>query len=402
MLWAATWALACRTPAPVTVAPEDSGPEDTSGESADSGDSRDSGDTAAPDTEDSVDTAAPDTEDSVDTGEGYVGSKALCVITQAEDIYANGTINRGYRSQVDDHGNLLLKEYLDASLTASTRVEYGYDAADHVIEELGDLEADGIVDIVQTWTYDASGNVLTQVVEHGSARYDYAWAYTYDADGHVLTASYDGYGDETDGIPDVDTVYAYDSAGNLLSEQADYGADGTVELTITRSYDASGNLLSEAWDYEGFYDSWGTPYADYDYAYTYDAAGNLLTYAYDYGSDGAASVWTYTYDGAGNMLTRVTDYGDDGVIDGTLAWTYDADGHVLTESSLDDGVWLPSRTYSYDADGHVLDEQVYRSGVLSWYQLSTYDAAGDLEQVIEYDASGDADYATYYTYACEA
>jgi hypothetical protein len=119
------------------------------------------------------------------------------------------------------------------------------------------------------------------------------------------------------------------------------------------------------------------------------------------GSDGTADVWTYTYDASGNMLTRVVDYGDDGVIDSTLGWTYDAYGHVLTESTLDEGVWLPSRTYSYDADGHVLDAQVYRAGVLSWYQRSTYDAAGDLEQVIEYDASGDADYAGYYTYACD-
>jgi YD repeat-containing protein len=135
------------------------------------------------------------------------------------------------------------------------------------------------------------------------------------------------------------TTYTYDANGNVLSEEGDHNADGTVDSRTTYTYDANGNLLSEEWD--GNAD--GTVHRRV--TYTYDADGNLLTYESDSGADGTVDErYTYTYDANGNLLTEEHDYGADGTVDQRRRYTYDADGNQLTYES-DYGA---DGTYAFD------------------------------------------------------
>lgn len=355
----------------------------------------DTGDTGEPVV---VDTGEP--PDTADTGPVHEGSKALCIVTLAYDYYADGTTNAGYRSQVDERGNLLLKEYLDRDLVASVRVEASYDADDHVLEQLEDYEADGVVDTTRSYTYDAHGNMVARQYDHGGSVSDYLWTHTYDGFDFLVLTTYDGYGDEADGVTDERTVFTNDEAGRPLVEAQDMLDDGTVELTVTRAYDGDGRITAEAWDYDGLTDAWGTPYEDYTWAYTYDAAGNLLSWSEDIGSDGSAMVARYTYDADNHVLTYELDYTDDGVVDVAYAYAYDTSGNLVSTTILLDGAWVPSRAYAYDADGHLVEDQVFRDGVLVYYTRFTYDADGDLVSEIEYLPDGTAEWATYVSYDC--
>lgn len=391
-----TFALFACSPG-VSAPPVDAGSDsadvvDTAGEtSADTGDS--ASDTAPADTgaAETGDTADPDTE------EEDTASKALCTILRLDDVTADGRYDSGYRSRVDAGGNLLLKEYTNGSGVASTRVEYAYDAMNDLLVQTDDLDADGVADVTHTWTYDAAGNELTMYTT-GLWDADYAWSYTYDADGRILVGEYDGYSDHADGVIDERDDFTYDADGNPLTATYDNDVDGVPELTVARTWDADGRELTETWDFE-MTDAWGTPYTDYGWTYTYNADGNALVVAYDTGLDGhAPDVWTYTYDTAGNVLTSTTDYGDDSVIDGVVTYAYDADGNMLTSESVSE---YGTTTHQYTwVDGRMTRLQVDRDGALAWWQEYSYDAAGDLTEMVEFDAAGDPDYRETYTYEC--
>ena len=210
--------------------------------------------------------------------------------------------------------------------------------------EEDDFDADGVVDVTFTRTYDPQGNELT-LVTTGLWDADYSWSYVYDGAGRVLVAEYDGYFDHTDGIVDERDVFVRDAAGNPLLVTQDTDLDGAPELGVTRTWDADGRVLTEAWDYE-LLDAWGTPYADEGWAYTYDADGNELTHE--------------SVTESGSVMRRYT--------------------------------WV---------DGRMTRLEVDRDGALLWWQEYTHDTAGDLSEMVEYLASGTADYRETYTYECD-
>lgn len=360
---------------------------------AEAGDTADS-DTALPDT------APGETADTApgDTAPEDTRSKALCAILRREDANADGSHESGDRSRVDASGNLLLKEYTDGSGVARTRVTYTYDATNALLVEEDDFDADGVVDVTFTRTYDPQGNELT-LVTTGLWDADYSWSYVYDGAGRVLVAEYDGYFDHTDGIVDERDVFTRDAAGNPLLVTQDTDMDGAPELGVTRTWDADGRVLTEAWDYE-LLDAWGTPYADEGWAYIYDADGNTIVVEYDAGLDGeSVDVWTYSYDADGHVLVLTTDRAGDGLIEGVDTYTYDADGNELTHESVSESGSV-MRRYTW-VDGRMTRLEVDRDGALLWWQEYTYDAAGDLSEMVEYLASGTADYRETYTYECD-
>lgn len=264
--------------------------------------------------------------------------------------------------------------------------------------EEDDFDADGVVDVTFTRTYDPQGNELT-LVTTGLWDADYSWSYVYDGAGRVLVAEYDGYFDHTDGIVDERDVFERDAAGNPLLVTQDTDLDGAPELGVTRTWDADGRVLTEAWDYE-LLDAWGTPYADEGWAYTYDADGNTLVMEYDAGLDGeSVDVWTYSYDAHGHVLVLTTDRAGDGLLDGVDTHTYDADGNELTHESVTESGSV-MRRYTW-VDGRMTRLEVDRDGALLWWQEYTHDTAGDLSEMVEYLASGTADYRETYTYECD-
>ena len=56
---------------------------------------------------------------------------------------------------------------------------------------------------------------------------------------------------DADGIPDVIRTFTYDDRGNKLIQSDDYNDDGTPEAVTTYVYDSNNNRLSNTLDYDG-------------------------------------------------------------------------------------------------------------------------------------------------------
>jgi RHS repeat-associated protein len=121
---------------------------------------------------------------------------------------------------------------------------------------------------IQTWTYDSQLNVSskTDALTHTTS-------YTYDTSGNMLT--------QTDATGTV--TYTYNSLGEVLTRT------DQMNGVTTNTYNAQGNLLTT------------TDALNYTTTFTYDSHGQLLT-----ATDPRNNTTTFIYDTSGN-LTRRTD-----------------------------------------------------------------------------------------------
>jgi RHS repeat-associated protein len=143
----------------------------------------------------------------------------------------------------------------------------------------------------------------------------------------------------------------YDAVGNLIS-QTDFNGK-----TTTFSYDSMNRLLSKTPD-----PTLNEPAV----SYAYNATGKRQT------MQDASGVTTYRYDNRDRLITKITPQG-------TLAYTYDGAGNVLTiVSSNPNGASL---SYTYDARDRlatVTDRSLLAHGAASSATTYNYDPAGHL------------------------
>jgi YD repeat-containing protein len=137
--------------------------------------------------------------------------------------------------------------------------------------------------------------------------------------------------------------FSYDGVGNRLSDvtstnnrQANCGASNNRLTSITQNaaafrsytYDNAGNTLTETRPGESF-------------AYTYNKRNRLSAVTRN-----TVSYATYGYNALEQLTTRTTTAAGGPV--GQVAYTYDTDGHLITEATASSGVktreyiWLPS------------------------------------------------------------
>jgi RHS repeat-associated protein len=161
-----------------------------------------------------------------------------------------------------------------------------------------------------TMVYDNAGNLLTATAPASLSSAQKI--FTYDAQNNVKTV--------TD-ARSKQTVYGYDTAGNLNSVTLD------GQPVASANYNAQGQML-ESFDGNGK----KTTYSNYD------PSGNPKTVTAP-DPDGAgpipAAVTKYTYDAMGNVLTRIDPLGNCigcNATNYTTTYTYDAEGHLLTET----------------------------------------------------------------------
>ena len=266
-----------------------------------------------------------------------------------------------------------------------------------------DFGATGIIDRIDTFTYDANGNVLTEEEDatgDGVGIFVATRTYTYDANGNVLTDanaaiaktatySYDAnenqltksWYNDADGLPDEIITYTYDANGNKLTESYDSDADGLPDDITTYTYDAGGNMLTVSYEYGAV--SLANGEENSIAKSTYDANGNRLTESYDHNGNGTIdSIITNTYDANGNQLTRSNDNNADGTIDSISTYTYDANGNQLTASydNNADGTIDSISTYTYDAYRNLLNRSNDNNAdgtIDSIFTYNTYDANGN-------------------------
>jgi RHS repeat-associated protein len=162
--------------------------------------------------------------------------------------------------------------------------------------------------LVTTMNYDPeTGNLLSTVADAGSsAHFNVTRHFTYDGYGRVLTA--------TDPLG-VETVFAYDSFENLITQVADSGT-GRLNATTQYSYDAVGNRTSRT-----------------------DPNGNTTTTSYDADRRLLATTAPAPFNNAPSLVRTAN--------------AYDADGHLLTVTRSNGGSNVVT-SYTYTPTGKVL------------------------------------------------
>jgi RHS repeat-associated protein len=248
-----------------------------------------------------------------------------------------------------------------------------------------------------SYTYDALGDVLTATDPLGKTA-----TWTYDADGNALTAT-DRDGNVTD--------YTYDALGRPAT--AAYGVTSSATYdTVTTSYDQASRptkiVDSRAGTYSYSYDNlndvtqYSAPQGSISYTYNNSGQRTGMTVvgqsasSYTYDADGDLTKLTqgsattgYTYN-AGGELTQTTL--PNGVVQTS---TYDAAADLTGTSAATSGTSIGSVQYSYDADGRILTA----TGSLATVSLpaavssETYNADDELTAInggtkLTYDSNG--------------
>ena len=245
---------------------------------------------------------------------------------------------------------------------------------------------------VTNFTYDNSGNQIAVKDARGNIT-----QYQYDAlnrkiavvypDQTTSTTSYDNLSrviSRTDQAGKV-TAYGYDALGRLTSATQD-AVTGGLNLVTTYGYDQIGNRISQT-DANNHtttyaYDQLGrrvgrTLPAGQSESYTYDAAGNLKTKV-----DFNGKTTTYAYDTSNRLLSKTPDpsFSSPGV-----SFIYTSNG--LRQTMLDVS---GTTTYGYDTRNRLTSKQT-PFGTLSY----TYDAAGNLLTLKSSNSGGASDTYTY-------
>ena len=241
-----------------------------------------------------------------------------------------------------------------------------YDALDRATNQ---VDINGVVTSI---TYDSLSRILTRSypdggVEHFGYSPDIAGltGYTNQIGSNVFDYVYDALGRKTDEIcAGVRTnSFTYDGAGDLLTMTDGKGQTTTFVYDlygrVTNKLDALGNsILRYGYDDNSRLISRWTP-AKGTTTYGYDPIGNLTNIVYP-----LKAPEHMTYDALNHLVTRV-----DAI--GTTRYTYDADGHVLSE----DGPW-DDDTVSYTYTNRLRASLTLQTPNGSpWAQGYSYDAA---------------------------
>ena len=163
-------------------------------------------------------------------------------LTSIETDYGNdGVVEDMTRYEYDARGNRTARRYDGGNDGVDDVIDRTrYDEEDRVVYTGTQFGEIGPASQWTTWAYDTCGRILTRIdVTIRTDRVDRA----YDAEGRLETEIVDTY---ADGIADLVWTYTYD--GLNQTADADNGNDGTIDIRITRLFDEDGRIVLERYD----------------------------------------------------------------------------------------------------------------------------------------------------------
>lgn len=269
---------------------------------------------------------------------------------------------------------------------------------------------------VETLTYDAKGNVLTDITKYSNytdelrytydargniTRYtykstdpsypmSYTYTYTHDAQDNLLTVKYT---DEQSPNANYVSTYTYDANGNMVRESLVYNDNSTAEYAYT--YDANHQVVKLVQSYNGE--------TLFTTTYTYDNRGNVLT-QHDVAADKSyETLTTNTYDSRNNLLSCVIKDvyrydGQESVSTTTETYTYDRDDNILS-MTYSDGSYSTTNRFTYDDRGNVLKESYSDNEQYSHDITTTYDRYDNITSIATSTSGAPAEKTVWtYTY----
>jgi YD repeat-containing protein len=229
---------------------------------------------------------------------------------------------------------------------------------------------DGNGNVINSYTYDRRGNVLTETDTFGTTSYEYDLfgnvIRSTDALGKVTTSTYDANG-KLKTLTDADgtSTFSYDKLGRQT--KADYGNNifveygysgsggdwtsldaptiGHIERKFTDDGKLAGWVTADGGQLKYEYDAAGRLYREIDPAgriteYEYDAVGRVIgTYEVDRLTGQKTKYSGTTYDAGGRVMTQTDVFGN------TTTNTYGFDGKLATTTNS------KNQTYTYSYSG---------------------------------------------------
>lgn len=177
-------------------------------------------------------------------------------------VTIHGAVQPIHKYTYDAQGHMLTDTSFDARGQQASQWRYTYDTRGNLLSEK--CARTGEIITSKTYSYDQSGNRLTQTEEFARNTYRRVWSY--DAQGRMLTEQC-----TLNGAFKSSVTYSYDLNGNLL-ELLKLNSNGNVYGGARFTYDAAGRKTSEL-------DAHATP--SYHYEWKYDEKGNLITVILD-------------------------------------------------------------------------------------------------------------------------
>lgn len=281
------------------------------------------------------------------------------------------------------------KVFTDSTGVATATLRYTYDASGNILTET--YSDNGGVSHKYTRSYYSDGVLKTEVFEDSNGTKQ---TFNFAADGKILSGTYSEPGFS------YEETYSYDYQGNL--SRIDYeNSDG---VTYRETYTWDGNTSTSY--YEDNNDSWsetqtvfnddGSPLtvvsrnADgilYACEYSYNASGFMTGYLAEF-SDGSTDYYSCTLDAEGRIIKEEGGYNDYSYC---TTYTFDSFGNRVYETWTDSEGLNSTKSYTYDGEGRLLSYEA--DGTT--YTL-TYDANGNC--IREYGVGDGYTEETTYSY----
>ena len=259
-------------------------------------------------------------------------------------------------------------------------------------KEYSDRDADGKIDDIRSYTYDANGNLTKEEQDYDNdGKIDYIRSYTYDVNGNLTKEDFDN---NADGMIDFMTLYTYDANGNLTKTQDDNNVNGVFVNVRNYTYDVKGNLTREEIDQDGdgvinriskiTYNTDGNltkreednnadGIMDEIFAFMYNKDGNMIRYEEDSNADGSADfILTYVYNNNGLIMSGENDTDGDGQAEETVSLDYDAFGNLISIESFRNDTLINRTDRSFDTNNNLVKSEIDNNGNDTLDRITTF------------------------------